>query len=110
VRLTIGFYRKNRANGDGPTPESAGTWADPQDEMIREQESQNLWDTAKKLRPDLYQALWLRYVEDLPLKEIAGVMKKSRVHVRVLLHRARLQLGKQLNPAGEKEKFQCFAL
>jgi len=108
VRLAIGFYRKNRTGG--PTPESAGTWADPQDAMIREQESQNLWNTAKTLRPDLYQALWLRYMEDLSLKEIAGVMKKSRVHVRVLLHRARLQLGKQLNPAGEKEKFQCFAL
>lgn len=108
VRLAIGFYRKKRA--DQPTPESAGTWADPQDTLIREQESRNLWNTAKTLRPDLYQALWLRYMEDLPLNEIAGVMKKSRVHVRVLLHRARLQLGKQLNPAGEKEKFQCFAL
>ncbi len=96
TRLAIGFYRKKRP--EGPTPESAGTWTDPQDTMIREQESQNLWAAAKTLRPNLYQALWLRYMEDLSLKEIAGVMKKSQVHVRVLLHRARLQLGKQLNP------------
>jgi len=99
VRLAIGFYRKNRS--EEPTPESAGAWADPHDTMIREQESQNLWNTAKTLQPNLYQALWLRYMEDLSLKEIAGVMKKNQVHVRVLLHRARLQLGKRLNPDGE---------
>jgi DNA-directed RNA polymerase specialized sigma24 family protein len=43
-------------------------------------------------------------MEELSLKEIALVMKKNRVHVRVLLHRARLNLIKQLNPSTSSKK------
>lgn len=40
------------------------------------------------------EILWLRIQEELDLAEIAGVMKLSRSHVKVLLFRARKSLGK----------------
>jgi RNA polymerase sigma-70 factor (ECF subfamily) len=97
ARLAISFYRKKRiAKGISIVTLSP---PDPREQMIREEDSKNLWDIAQTLQSSQYQVLWLRYMEELSLKEIALVMKKTRVHVRVLLHRARLNLIKQLNPA-----------
>ena len=67
--------------------------------MIREEDAKNLWNIAQTLQSNQFQALWLRYIEELSLKEIARVMKKNQVHIRVLLHRARLNLFKQLKPS-----------
>ena len=38
-------------------------------------------------------ALWLKYAEDMTVEEIARVTGRSRVHVRVLLHRGRRALA-----------------
>ena len=52
-----------------------------------------------------YQALWLRYAEDMSIKEIAKVLRKSQVGVKVLLYRARIKLGRRLvNIAVEDEE------
>ena len=97
ARLAISFYRKKRFNEGISVFNSSSP--DPQEEMMLEEDSKNLWNIAQTLQANQYQALWLRYMEELSLKEIALVMKKTRVHVRVLLHRARLNLIKQLNPS-----------
>lgn len=52
-----------------------------------------------------YQALWLRYAEDMSIKEIAKVLRKSQVGVKVLLYRARIKLGRRLvNMAAKDEE------
>ncbi len=107
TRLATSFYRKNRP-GESPFVSTASS-PDPQETMLREEDSRNLWNMAKRLQPNQFQALWLRYMEDMSLKEIAGVMKKNQVHVRVLLHRARLHLGKRLNPAVPVEEIEKTA-
>ncbi|HWB10425.1 MAG TPA: sigma-70 family RNA polymerase sigma factor [Pirellulales bacterium] len=57
----------------------------------------NLWQTARRVLTDpQYTALWLRYAEDLSPAEIAQVMRKSRIGVRVLLHRSRSRLIAEL--------------
>jgi RNA polymerase sigma-70 factor (ECF subfamily) len=74
----------------------------PQEALIRKEEARNagnIWLLARTLRPNEYEALWLRYAEEMPLQEIARTMKRSSVGVRVLLHRARLKLGKKLREA-----------
>jgi len=43
-----------------------------------------------------YDALWLHYGEDLAVAEIATIMGKTRVHVKVMLHRARHRLRQAL--------------
>jgi RNA polymerase sigma-70 factor (ECF subfamily) len=100
-RLAISLYRKKRENETAPEPVSPSE--DPHEKMLREEDHDNIWNTAQLLHPDQYRALWLRYVEDMPVKDIAGVMKKSRIHVRVLIHRARSNLIKRLNPAAVSE-------
>jgi hypothetical protein len=42
----------------------------------------------------------------MSVKEIARVMKKTQVHVRVLLHRARLNLIRHINPSALPGKIE----
>jgi RNA polymerase sigma-70 factor, ECF subfamily len=97
TRLLISFYRKRQVSE--PVCGHNTSAPDPQDQAIEAEKVSDLWKSARGLNPHQFQVLWLRYQEDLPLKEIARVMKKNQVHIRVLLHRARANLIKQLNPA-----------
>jgi RNA polymerase sigma-70 factor (ECF subfamily) len=49
------------------------------------------------LSPEAYSALWLHYREELPLKEVAGVLGKREGAVKVLLHRARKNLAEAVS-------------
>ncbi|HSV99365.1 MAG TPA: sigma-70 family RNA polymerase sigma factor [Sedimentisphaerales bacterium] len=70
------------------------------DDVAQNREQQrSLWATAARLPEGQYQSLWLRYAEDMPVKEIARVMGKSQVCVKVLLYRARLNMAKYLEEA-----------
>jgi RNA polymerase sigma-70 factor, ECF subfamily len=55
-----------------------------------------LWKLARSLKPDQYEALWLRYGEGFSIAEAARIMKTNSIRVRVLLHRARAALAKKL--------------
>jgi RNA polymerase sigma-70 factor, ECF subfamily len=62
---------------------------------------QMLWQAAEKeLSRDQYTALWLRYVEDMSIGEIARVLGKAEVGVRVSLFRARAALAKRAQREG----------
>ncbi|MHC4415653.1 MAG: RNA polymerase sigma factor [Planctomycetota bacterium] len=55
-----------------------------------------LWDVADRVLNETQRAaLWLRYAEDLSIKDIARVLDKTPVAVRVVLFRARERLGRQ---------------
>jgi len=57
----------------------------------------DVWVFARaRLSANDYELLWLRYGEDLEPAEIAAVTRRTSVHVRVLLHRARAALAKAL--------------
>lgn len=60
---------------------------------------EKLMDLVKKLKQDYQEVLILRYVEELSVGEIAEIMNKSSVGVRVLLHRATNKLKEM---AGEQ--------
>ena len=99
-RLAIDFFRTQGRKTQmtafntftDALPDSA-SHSDPHENLLQDDYYKNMWLTARTLKPDQYEALWLRYAEDLPLKEIAEVMNKSQIYVRVLLHRARLKLS-----------------
>ncbi|MFC2160058.1 RNA polymerase sigma factor [Acidobacteriota bacterium] len=93
-RQAISHYRSRKNKYIHRMPVQIET--NPEDTLIQETQSQNLWQIARSLKANQYEALWLRYVEDLPLKEIGRIMQKSHTAARLLLHRARLNLGKQL--------------
>jgi len=70
---------------------------DPSELLARQEERQSLWELARRRLPEAqFHALWLRYAEDMSLAGIARVLGKTRVHVKVLLFRARQALGREL--------------
>ena len=70
--------------------------------LSRNEEQLNFWALARNaLSPAQFQALWFRYVEDLSVAEIARILRLTQTHVKVLLFRARISLGKRLKPLNE---------
>ena len=55
-------------------------------------DARKLIQQIKKLKHDYQEVLMLRYVEDLSVSEIAEIVDKSSLSVRVLLHRATRKL------------------
>ena len=102
ARLAISHYRSNKPRR--MPIEHMPFSANPQDIVIRKEASQNLWIQARMLSPGQYKVLWLRYAEDMSVKDIANVMKKTQVQVRVYLHRARLNLAKRFHRSMNSEK------
>ena len=95
VRLSISDYRSKKAKDPSFVP--IPTSPEPEEIVIQKEESQNIWILARTLKKEQYEALWLRYAEDMSIKEIAKVMKKTQIYTRVLLHRARLNLAKRFS-------------
>ncbi len=76
----------------------------PQEMAARREAAHGLWAAAGTLPLGQYQVLRLRYAEQMSIKQIAKVMGKSRVGIRVLLYRARMELAEKLRaPAGEQD-------
>lgn len=94
-REAISRYRSNRKMKY--TPVETSSIPDPEESVIRKEESQNLWELASSLPEKEYEALWLHYAEDMSIKEIARITKKKSSTVRVLLYRARLKLAERIN-------------
>ncbi len=85
VKPTVSLGEYDAADAKQPTPAEASA---------RREANDNLWAVAeRKLSEPYYTALWLRYGEDMPPNEIARVMKKTTLAVRVMLHRARRGLA-----------------
>ncbi len=73
---------------------------DPAELLARREEARDLWGRARSLLPDgQFQALWLRYAEDMEIAQIACVLGKTQTHVKVLLFRARRRLAAELQSA-----------
>jgi RNA polymerase sigma-70 factor, ECF subfamily len=59
--------------------------------------NKNLWKQIETVLPESQcRVLWYRYGEDMSVSEIAEKTGKSEVNVKVLLHRARVKLAKNL--------------
>ena len=83
----------NRAAPPAPAEESMPEppdLADPAELLAQREDRQSLWQIARRRLPEAqFQALWLRYAEDMSVAGIARVLRKTRTHVKVLLFRAR---------------------
>ncbi len=82
-----------------PLPETVDE-ANPGELLAEQEDRQQLWQLARRnLTEFQFQALWFRYAEDMDVAQIAQALGKSRVHVKVLLFRARQILARHLSPA-----------
>jgi RNA polymerase sigma-70 factor (ECF subfamily) len=91
-RAMIDHFRRRKpvepVSADTPSDDRdpAGLLADAEDGVM-------LWGRVRAaLTADQFQATWLRYQEDLSVGDIARVMKKTTINVKVLLYRARQTL------------------
>ncbi len=100
-RLAANQYAASRrlALRANPTANTASAQsADPAEIAARNEQHGNLWPTAQRiLTDDQRTALWLRYGECMAVQDIANVLGKTRVAVRVILFRARKALAKDMN-------------
>lgn len=71
--------------------------AGPEQLGIEKEHRSSLWHTARAcLNGAQFTALWLFYVEDMPIADIARIMKRPSGWVKVNLMRARRRLSKEL--------------
>jgi RNA polymerase sigma-70 factor (ECF subfamily) len=79
------------------TQDEAVDAVDPLSACITDSERENLWLTARAiLGRDAYSALWLRYVEDMPLNDVATALNRSLAWTKVSLMRSRQRLKRRL--------------
>lgn len=98
-RKCIDRHRAAPLAEDAPLPDAADD-NHPGELLARHEDRQQLWHLARRcLTENQFQALWLRYAEDMDVAHIAQVLGKTRVHIKVLLFRARQILGSRLNPS-----------
>ena len=96
-RIGIRNLARAAPSGSAPPGDIVDPGADPLRDCIQASERQNLWITARTiLSTDAYNALWLRYAEDMSIKEVAGALDRSASWTKVTLLRARNRLSAEL--------------
>lgn len=103
-RLATNHHRtavRRPRGGAGPAlDDTAGEVADPAAIAARAEQHANIWWTAERvLSAEQQSALWLRYAEQMQIREVARVLGRSGVSVRVMLHRARQTLAQDMETA-----------
>ena len=95
----IDRLRSRGRTPDGALPEEAEmNMADPAALISKAEEKDEIWRLAKKHLPaGQYEALWLRYVEDMNIEEVSRVLRKTKTHVKILLFRGRKTLARHLD-------------
>jgi RNA polymerase sigma-70 factor (ECF subfamily) len=85
---------KSPGGGQGDVPDDA---ADPLEACIESSDRENLWLTARRvLTADAYSAMWLRYVEDMSVKEVSRTLTRPATWTKVTLMRSRRRLREEL--------------
>jgi len=84
--------------GNDKTPELSDS-NDPAELLALQDERRHLWNIARRiLSQSQFDALWLHYVEDMSVAEIATILRRPQTYVKVLLFRARKGLAERLKP------------
>lgn len=104
-RIAINNAARQRASPEEPAEDFADHNSDPLAACIIQSARENLWLSARRLlRDEVYAAMWLRYVEDMSIRDVARVLGRSSTWAKVNLHRGRQVLEAELNRSAAKEK------
>ena len=91
--LAVSHSRKRREGAANEMEAVDSRCATPLQHVAAAQQRENLWAIAKEvLSKKQFDALWLRYAQNLCVRDIARAMSLTSIHVKVLLHRARKKL------------------
>jgi len=96
-RIAIRNAMRTRSSDVELTDDPIATGNDPLESAIASSERENLWIAARrKLSDDVYNAMWLRYVEDMSIRDIAVALDRSVSWTKVNLMRGRKTLDAEL--------------
>lgn len=101
--IAIDYLRKNKKRNEAPLDEAYELTQDECDletAYIREEQKITIHRALRELKPEYRQIIWLRYFEQLSMKEAAVILKKSVHSTEVLASRARQALRAQLEKEG----------
>lgn len=71
--------------------------AGPMESAVKVEEQNLIWRVSRQsLKEEAFDALWMRYREDMSITEIAAILRRTETSVKVILHRARKVLGRAL--------------
>ena len=102
-RIAIRNAMRTRSNEVGLDEDPVATGSDPLEVAIAFSERENLWVTARRtLNDDVYNAMWLRYVEDMSVRDIAVALDRSVSWTKVNLMRGRKALDAELGQTGSE--------
>jgi len=96
----IGIRNAGRLRGEhlAELGDHADPGADPLAHCLAESERDNLWRSAKRILSDeVFTAMWLRYVEDMSVRDIANALERSSSWTKVNLLRGRRALEAEMN-------------
>jgi RNA polymerase sigma-70 factor (ECF subfamily) len=96
---SISSWRSARAKGFivlDEVPEAVDPEPSPVVVALAQEQSSFVRETVEQLPPAQREVVALRYLEDFSIEEIAGITRRTRGAVRILLHRARSRLRKDL--------------
>jgi RNA polymerase sigma-70 factor, ECF subfamily len=99
-RTALNHFRASRFTEELPA-EIPLHGVDPASLMAERDDHDDLWRVARTLKREHFEVLWLHYAESLSIQQIAGVLRRTPLHVRVRLHRARLMLARRLGYQGQ---------
>ena len=103
--LVIDHYRlqKGDISLDKLDPDSSFIPAVTQDDLFTKIQLEKVHRAIAELKPDYQDVIILRFIEDLPLKEAATILKKSEGAVKLAQHRAIKELKKKLGDESYEE-------
>jgi len=79
-------------------PEAASTAPSPAEVVEQQDQADSLWSRARRLLSRReFDVLWLRCAEEMSVEETARITGLTRIHVKVLVYRARRQLLQSLS-------------
>lgn len=86
-------HRRRRREEPAECIERMDPAPEPADAFARRQERCNLWTAVEEALPARqFEALRMRYAQELSVRDIAARMRITTIHVKVLLYRARRTL------------------
>ncbi|HET6630111.1 MAG TPA: sigma-70 family RNA polymerase sigma factor [Woeseiaceae bacterium] len=108
-RIAMRNAARKRGGETLPYTDCPDESADPLAACMRDSERDNAWQAAGRLlTPEAQSALWLRYVEDLPIREVARALGRSQAWTKVTLMRSRRRLQSALADAAAPGESKAY--
>jgi RNA polymerase sigma-70 factor, ECF subfamily len=93
-RTALNHFRDNR-RWVGPPDDVASAEPSPARVLEQNEHVENVWARARRiLSPREYEVMWLRFGEERSTEETARIIGLTRIHTKVIVHRARQRMLK----------------